>query len=113
MSCISTKNENTEGILNSENIANQNNNVQIIPEAEKKLNFFEMNLKLRNKINIDYADFDFQKGESSPKYLFRKRKIDYSDNAKYLNNMKENDKSFINNISNKNTNIVNEEQSNI
>jgi len=112
MSCISTKNENTDGNLNAENIGIENNNIQIIPEAEKKLNFFEMNLKLLNKINIDYAEFDFQKGESSPKFLFRKRKIDYNDNNKPISNLKENDKLNINNISNKSASNNIEEQSN-
>lgn len=70
-------------------LSNNNNNVAL--ESQKKLNFFEMNLKFSNKIKIDYNKFDFQKGEQSPKFLFRKRKFpsgekDLKDNKTLLNN---------------------------
>lgn len=109
MSCPSPKNE-KEINIDMENLS-QLNNINNISESEKKLNFFEMNLKFRNKINIDYTDFDFQKGEHSPKYLFRKRKFENFDNSKQINSVKENDKQTNNSISNKNINNQSEETS--
>jgi hypothetical protein len=76
---------------------NNNDNTSI--ESEKKLNFFEMNLKFSNKINIDYSDFDFQKGEQSPKFLFRKRRFQASE-LKQQNNLKD-ERNNNNNITNK------------
>jgi hypothetical protein len=70
-------------------------------ESKKKLSFFEMNLKFINKINIDYSDFDFQKGEQSPKFLFRKRRNENAENKIQQNNNKE-ERINHNNITNKN-----------
>lgn len=111
MSCTSSKNDKDINfdIEISNGIKNANN---ISTESEKKLNFFEMNLKFKNKININYSDFDFQKGELSPKFLFRKRKLDNIDNLKPINNIKENEKTNANLIPNKNTNNNVEENSN-
>ena len=102
MSFTTPKNE-KENNIELDNINHLNNINNNISESEKKLNFFEMNLKFRNKISIDYTDYDFQKGEHSPKFLFRKRKIENLDNFKLANNTKENDKPNTNNISNRNT----------
>jgi hypothetical protein len=63
--------------------------------AKKKFSFFELNLKLKNKINTDYAEYDAQKGDLSPRLLFRKRKPDQDLNIKmssynnYYNNIEE------------------------
>ena len=70
-----------------------------------------MNLKFRNKINIDYTDFDFQKGEQSPKFLFRKRKFENFDNSKGSNALKDSDKQCSNGPSVKNANNIIEEPS--
>ena len=50
-------------------------------QEKKKLSFFELNLKYKNKINIDYNDIDFQKGENSPRHLFKKRRTENNDNS--------------------------------
>ena len=50
---------------------------------KKTKSFFEIIMKYNNKININYDDFDFQKGENSPRLLFKKRKHD--NNIDYLN----------------------------
>jgi hypothetical protein len=110
MSCTSQKNE-KEINIDIENLS-QTNNISSISESEKKLNFFEMNLKFRNKINIDYTDFDFQKGEHSPKFLFKKRRFENFDNSKQANATKENDKQISNAPSSKNANNFSEEPSN-
>jgi hypothetical protein len=47
-------------------------------DGSKKLSFFELNLKYKNSINTDYTEYDLQKGELSPRLLFRKRKNDDS-----------------------------------
>ena len=109
MSCTSPKNE-KEFNIDIENLS-QTNNINSISESEKKLNFFEMNLKFRNKINIDYTDYDFQKGEHSPKFLFRKRKFENFDSFKPTNCIKENDKQITNAIG-RNGNNISEEASN-
>jgi len=109
MSCTSPKNE-KEINIDIENLIHSNN-INNVSESEKKLNFFEMNLKFRNKINIDYTDFDLQKGEHSPKFLFRKRKFENFDNSKQANTIKESDKQNANSISNKNRNNISEETS--
>lgn len=109
MSCTSPKNE-KEINIDMENLS-QTNNIHSISESEKKLNFFEMNLKFRNKINIDYTDFDFQKGEHSPKFLFRKRKFENFDSSKAFNAIKENDKQNPNGPSTRNANNISEEPS--
>jgi hypothetical protein len=109
MSFTSPKNE-KEINIDIENLIHSNN-INNVSESEKKLNFFEMNLKFRNKINIDYTDYDLQKGEHSPKFLFRKRKFENFDNSKQANTIKESDKQNANSISNKNTNNISEETS--
>lgn len=109
MSCTSPKNE-KEINIDVENLS-QTNNINSVSEAEKKLNFFEMNLKFRNKINIDYTDFDFQKGEQSPKFLFRKRKFDNFDSSKAFNAVKENDRQTANGPSGRSANNICEEPS--
>lgn len=38
-------------------------------------NFFELHIRSKNKINLDYSEIDFQKGEVSPRLLFKKRKL--------------------------------------
>ena len=45
-------------------------------DEKNNLSFFEMNLLHKNKLNTDYTEIDFQKGESSPRMLFRKRRLD-------------------------------------
>ncbi len=106
MSCTSPKNE-KELNIDIEYLSQTNNIINSISESEKKLNFFEMNLKFRNKINIDYADFDFQKGEHSPKFLFRKRKFENFNNSKQANVIKENDKQIANGLSSSKNAITN------
>lgn len=61
------KNKQEEIVSNCQE--NQNN-------KKSQCSFFETVLKNKNKINIDYNEIDFQKGESSPRYLLKKRKID-------------------------------------
>lgn len=73
------KNKNDDNSLDSQQINNSmNSNIfENLEESQKKpLSFFETILKNKNKININYDDLDFQKGESSPRHLFRKRKAD-------------------------------------
>jgi hypothetical protein len=43
-------------------------------DVKRKVSFFELNLKYKNTINTNYTEYDFQKGELSPRLLFRKRK---------------------------------------
>lgn len=107
MSCTSPKNE-KEINIDLENLS-QTNNINGVSESEKKLNFFEMNLKFRNKINIDYTDFDFQKGEHSPKFLFRKRKFDNFESSKAFGAVKENEKQTPNGPSARNASNISEE----
>ena len=107
MNLTTQKNEKDNNI--EYKLTNNNDNVTI--ETEKKLNFFEMNLKFRNKINVEYSDFDLQKGEQSPKFLFRKRKHDNSENKQQQNNIKE-DKINNSNICNKNI-VLQDETSNL
>lgn len=95
MSCKSPKDEKEPNHDMDSQIFNNN-------DSEKKLNFFEMNLKFRNKINIDYTDYDFQKGELSPKLLFRKRKFENVDSLKTSSLPKDSEKQSINSSVNKN-----------
>jgi hypothetical protein len=58
------------------------NNISISKSDHKKhLSYFELILKYKNKININYSEYDFQKGENSPRLLFKKRKSDKYDNV--------------------------------
>lgn len=41
-------------------------------------NKFELNSDFKKRMNLNYSDFDSQKGNLSPRLLFRKRKNDYS-----------------------------------
>jgi hypothetical protein len=70
--------------------------------------FFEVILNYKNKINIDYTEIDFQKGENSPRLLLRKRKIiDKIDNNE-INQIQISKDNFINisaNIGSNNYNI--------
>ena len=92
-----------------ENAENENTNqLNNHSESDKKLNFFEMNLKFRNKINIDYTDFDFQKGEHSPKFLFRKRKLENNENNDQQNFSKENNSEKISTNKNSSRNNINQ-----
>jgi hypothetical protein len=45
-------------------------------EDKNNKSFFELNLLHKNKLNTDYTEIDFQKGEASPRMLFRKRRLD-------------------------------------
>lgn len=63
-------------------------NIKIEKENEKKpKSFYEIILKMKNNINVNYEDFDFQKGETSPRLLFKKRKNDSNiyDNIRTIN----------------------------
>ena len=91
---------------NNEEYDLTNNNDNTTIDSEKKLSFFEMNLKFSHKINIDYCDFDFQKGEQSPKFLFRKRRFENSENKPQQNNHKE-ERINHNNITNRNEDTSN------
>jgi len=102
MNLPSQKNEKENNI--EYELTNNNNSIQI--DSKNKLNFLEMNLKFPNKINIDYSDFDFQKGEQSPKFLFRKRRFEDAEN-KQQNSTKE-ERINNNNIANKNLNCQEE-----
>jgi hypothetical protein len=77
----------------------------------KKMSYLEMSLKFKNKVTIDYTDIDYQKGEISPKLLFKKRKVD---NEIYKNIDKASvDKNIINNINNmSNIDNIQEDKSN-
>jgi hypothetical protein len=43
----------------------------------KKISFFDQNIKNKLNTKVDYSDIDEQKGLTSPKFLFRKRKMDF------------------------------------
>jgi hypothetical protein len=88
-------------------LTNNNDNMNNNTQNEKKLNFFEMKLKFSNKINIDYSNFDYQKGEYSPKFLFRKRKFEDIEIKQQQNQIKEERVNNNNNIC-KNGNYVEE-----
>lgn len=57
-----------------------NNNLgeeSVIDNQDRKSTcLLQMSEKFKNKINIDYTELDFQKGEASPRLLFKKRKLD-------------------------------------
>lgn len=44
-------------------------------ENNSSNSFMGMILKHKKKFNLDYNDLDFQKGETSPRILMRKRKL--------------------------------------
>jgi hypothetical protein len=71
------ENINDDNSLKNQQINNSLNcnNGEVIEDSSKRpVSFFETILKNKNRININYDDLDFQKGESSPRHLFRKRK---------------------------------------
>lgn len=76
--------ENADNNLNNNIVPNTMNN-NINNEAKKKLSFFELNLKYKNRINIDYTEYDSQKGDNSPRLLFKKRKLD-ANSSNYTQN---------------------------
>lgn len=49
---------------------------ETVLKKESKPNFHELNLKFGHKLNLNYSDFDRQKGCLSPRLLFKKRKND-------------------------------------
>lgn len=53
-------------------------------KSEKKENKPESSFNFKNRLNLNYSDFDAQKGNLSPRMLFRKRKPD-DNNQKHLN----------------------------
>jgi hypothetical protein len=97
--------KNEKEINNEHKLSNNNDNNNIFTQTEKKLNFLEMKLKFSNKINIDYSNFDFQKGECSPKFLFRKRKFEDGEIKQQQNHTKEERINNNNNVS-KNGNYI-------
>jgi len=72
----------TDGNLDKNIIPNEKENkfdslfINTGEEQKKPLSYLELILKYKNKININYSEYDFQKGESSPRLLFKKRKSD-------------------------------------
>ena len=68
------------------------NESKINLEREKKEN--ELKEKFMRQLNINYSEFDSQKGTTSPRLLFKKRKIDDS----YLMKKKENEDNYPMNI---------------
>lgn len=66
-------------------------------DHKKHLSYFELILKYKNKININYSEYDFQKGENSPRLLFKKRKSD--NNNENLGNFSASKQSNIINMS--------------
>ena len=64
---------NVEEINKDENSENES---KINLEREKKEN--ELKEKFMRQLNINYSEFDSQKGTTSPRLLFKKRKIDDS-----------------------------------
>ena len=54
----------------SSNKSQTNNENEPIPGGVNPLYYHS----LKQKMNIDYSDFDAQKGNLSPRYLFKKRK---------------------------------------
>ncbi len=71
---IPNSNSNSNSNLNLSSNPNSNsNNHNLNPNS-----FLEMILKHKNKINLNYNDLDFQKGESSPRVLLKKRKFERS-----------------------------------
>ena len=71
---------------------NSENEIKINLEREKKEN--ELKEKFMRQLNINYSEFDSQKGTTSPRLLFKKRKIDDS----YLMKKKENEDNYPMNI---------------
>ena len=76
----------TEVNLDKNKIINENekeNKCEILNnngnEQKKPLSYLELILKYKNKININYSEYDFQKGESSPRLLFKKRRNDFNE----------------------------------
>jgi hypothetical protein len=56
---------------------NTSENLAKLEQNDKTSNsYFEKVLNDKKKININYEDYDYQKGEQSPRFLFRKRRID-------------------------------------
>ena len=80
---------NVEEINKDENSENES---KINLEREKKEN--ELKEKFMRQLNINYSEFDSQKGTTSPRLLFKKRKIDDS----YLMKKKENEDNYPMNI---------------
>jgi hypothetical protein len=79
------------------------NNQEVNSKPLKKRNEFKENLELKksfeleekflNELNINYSEFDHQKGNLSPRMLFKKRKLEeYSNSSK----KKEEKESFLN-----------------
>jgi hypothetical protein len=104
---------NTNNINNINNINNTNdiNNINPINSLDKKkqLSYFELILKYKNKININYNDYDFQKGENSPRMLFKKRRMETNNN---IDNTNINFGSVFSNNNSQN-NLINEDKSKI
>ena len=80
---------NVEEINKDENSENES---KINLQREKKEN--ELKEKFMRQLNINYSEFDSQKGTTSPRLLFKKRKIDDS----YLMKKKENEHNYPMNI---------------
>ena len=80
---------NVEEINKDENSENES---KINLQREKKEN--ELKEKFMRQLNINYSEFDSQKGTTSPRLLFKKRKIDDS----YLMKKKENEDNYPMNI---------------
>ena len=80
---------NVEEINKDENSENES---KINLQKKKKEN--ELKEKFMRQLNINYSEFDSQKGTTSPRLLFKKRKIDDS----YLMKKKENEDNYPMNI---------------
>ena len=69
----------------SSNKSQTNNENEPIPGGVNPLYYHS----LKQKMNIDYSDFDAQKGNLSPRYLFKKRKNDSDSGQKMKNETKD------------------------
>ena len=52
-----------------------------VSSNKKNQPLFDVIMKYREKLNINYIDYDSHKGELSPRQLFKKRKIELTDSS--------------------------------
>lgn len=91
-------NINNNNNRNNDNIDPNTNNGMMASKKESISNFHDLNLKFGHKLNLNYSDFDRQKGCLSPRFLFKKRKNDTDIASKPQNADVSIDKSILDNI---------------
>jgi hypothetical protein len=81
--------------LNTVTEPEMNENKNSFSEDKKSKSYLELILKYKNKIHVNYGDYDFNKAETSPRMLFKKRrpdKLEYM--SMYGNEVKPTDKTM-------------------